>query len=159
MSYEYVFFWNNSPFSQWYIKPFTVDGILYCCCEQYMMYKKALLFKDVNIAARILLSQDPKTIKALGRKVMNFDSGIWDKHKVAIVTQCNYAKFTQNPDLFQALMSHSGKTFAEASPYDTIWGIGLEETDPRALDSKQWRGSNLLGRILTQLRDGLILKE
>ncbi len=43
----------------------------------------------------------------------------------------------------------------EASPYDHIWGIGLLETDPRALHPQSWLGDNLLGFILMQARQEL----
>lgn len=44
----------------------------------------------------------------------------------------------------------------EASPIDTIWGIGLSEKDRRAWDRETWRGQNLLGEILTKVRDKLL---
>ena len=43
----------------------------------------------------------------------------------------------------------------EASPVDCIWGIGLAENDPRAKDKSQWRGTNWLGDILTQVKNEL----
>jgi hypothetical protein len=43
----------------------------------------------------------------------------------------------------------------EASPTDRIWGIGLLATSPLAQDPATWRGQNLLGTILTRLRDEL----
>ena len=47
------------------------------------------------------------------------------------------------------------KTIVEASPYDVIWGIGLRADDPRALEPAKWRGVNLLGQALMQVRDEL----
>lgn len=44
----------------------------------------------------------------------------------------------------------------EASPIDTIWGIGLSEKDKRAWNKETWRGQNLLGEILTKVRDKLL---
>lgn len=44
----------------------------------------------------------------------------------------------------------------EASPIDTIWGIGLSEKDKRAWNKKTWRGQNLLGEILTKVRNKLM---
>lgn len=59
-----------------------------------MMYRKALLFSDTDIASRILREPSPKKQKALGRKVRNFDRKIWDEHKEAIVEEGNWWKFT-----------------------------------------------------------------
>lgn len=44
----------------------------------------------------------------------------------------------------------------EASPIDRIWGIGLSEKDKRAWNKETWRGQNLLGHILTKVRDKLM---
>ena len=38
---------------------------------------------------------------------------------------------------------------------DRIWGIGLAEDDPRAWNKKSWMGKNLLGEVLTRVRDKL----
>lgn len=36
-----------------------------------------------------------------------------------------------------------------------IWGIGLDEEDPRRLKKQTWQGTNLLGKILTEVRERL----
>ena len=41
--------------------------------------------------------------------------------------------------------------FAEANPYDTIWGTGIALKDDRILDPTSWTGTNWLGDILTDL--------
>lgn len=51
------------------------------------------------------------------------------------------------------------KTLAEASPFDTIWGIGLSADDPRALNKETWKGKNLLGHALTKIRDRFVEKK
>ena len=43
----------------------------------------------------------------------------------------------------------------EASPYDAIWGIRLSASSPDARDPMKWRGKNLLGFALMEVRDEL----
>jgi ribA/ribD-fused uncharacterized protein len=153
----FTFFYTQaSPFSQWYPCTFVVDGNTYSCAEQYMMRGKAVLFGDHAIAAQILAAPHPRDHKALGRKVASFDDAIWRREREAIVLAGNRAKFTQNPELRALLVATRGTELVEASPRDRIWGIGLGADDPRARDRAQWRGANLLGKILTALRDELI---
>jgi len=150
------FFTEASPFSQWYRCRFTAGAHTFICAEQYMMHGKALLFGDGDVAAQILAADHPRQHKALGRKVKPFDDAIWRREREGIVRAGSRAKFTQNPELRELLLATRGTTLVEASPYDRIWGIGLAATDPRAQDPATWRGQNLLGKILTELREELI---
>jgi ribA/ribD-fused uncharacterized protein len=150
------FFTEASPFSQWYRCAFTEATNQFNCAEQYMMHGKALLFADAEVAAQILATDHPREHKALGRKVKRFDDAVWKREREAIVLAGNRAKFTQNAELLTLLLATRGTTLVEASPYDKIWGIGLAAGDPRAQDPDQWKGQNLLGKILTRLRDELL---
>jgi ribA/ribD-fused uncharacterized protein len=149
------FFRPEAPFSQWHPARFELAGHSFGCAEQYMMYGKAALFGDAEVAADILEARSPRQQKALGRKVRHFDDAIWKARREQIVTEGSRAKFTQNPALRAALLETAGTELVEASPFDRIWGIGLAATDPRAEDPARWRGQNLLGKILTRVRDEL----
>ena len=67
-----------------------------------------------------------------------------------------YYKFSQNDDILQKLLSTGNSTLAEASPRDRIWGIGLNITD--AYSGKKWKGQNLLGKALMNVRDNILQK-
>ena len=154
---EYTFFFTEaSPFSQWYRCRFTAGENTFNCAEQFMMHGKALLFRDTVTAAKILAAAHPRQHKALGRKVTPFDDAVWKRERMTIVRAGSRAKFTQNPELLEKLLATAGTVLVEASPYDKIWGIGLAASDPRAQDPSQWKGQNLLGKILTALREELI---
>ena len=153
----FTFFWREeSPFSQWHRSEFVVDGVRYVCAEQYMMAGKARLFGDAEVLASILKSPSPKTHKALGRKVRDFDATVWERERERIVYEGNRAKFTQRPELLKVLLATAGTELVEASPLDRIWGVGLGAEDPRIQDPSKWRGLNLLGKVLTKLREDLI---
>lgn len=150
------FFRPEAVFSQWHPARFELGGNVFGCAEQYMMHGKAILFGDAEIAAEILEAASPGQHKALGRKVRGFDERTWKQHRERIVADGSRGKFTQNPALRQALLDTAGTELVEASPFDRIWGIGLAASDPRADDPARWRGQNLLGKILTRLRDELL---
>lgn len=146
-----VYFWS-SYLSQWFKSTFTENGLSFNTAEQYMMYHKAMLFNDQENAEKIRATSDPKKQKAFGRLVKNFDPAVWDEHKLNIVTQGNYLKFTQNPALKRDLLATGDKLLVEASPVDKVWGVGLHYDDDLILDEKNWKGENLLGVALMNTR-------
>lgn len=151
---EFTFFWKDKDcFSNWYMSEFTQGDITFNCSEQAFMYHKALLFDDKKTAEKVLNTKHPRDQKALGREVKNFDSKIWDKISPKVMYEVNELKFSQNPDLYKQLMETGDTELVEASPKDKVWGIGLEETHPDAENKLKWRGRNLLGQVLTELRE------
>ena len=162
---ELCLFWGHQPskddsmtkscLSQWWMKDFYAMANSYLCMEQYMMAAKAELFGDKEIWDQILKCSDQKQIKALGRKVRGFDQAVWDKFKYAIVLNGNWLKFSQNRELREFLLSTGDSVLVEASPYDNIWGIRLSANSPEAWDPFRWRGQNLLGFALMEVRDEL----
>jgi ribA/ribD-fused uncharacterized protein len=92
-------------------------------------------------------------MKSLGRKVNHFKENTWKKYRVEIYTKHCKAKFTQNEHLKQKLIETRNTTLVEASPNDKIWGIGLHERDAKKTHPSKWPGTNLLGQLLTKIRD------
>jgi nicotinate (nicotinamide) nucleotide adenylyltransferase len=161
---RFIYFWGHTPsvkgitescMSQWYDVEFEVAGVKYHTAEQYMMAQKALLFDDKQVFDQIMLADNPRDYKALGRKIRKFDSKIWDARKYDIVVEGNKAKFSQNDDLKEYLLSTGDAILVEASPYDRIWGIGLYPGQAAKGSIDQWRGLNLLGAALMEVRDWL----
>lgn len=151
---ESVFFWGGEC-SQWYSSWIEIDGEKFSCTEQYMMYKKALLFGDEEVANAIMRTQNPKEQKALGRKVSGFDKEKWEAVCRDYVYEANYAKFTQNADLLKVLISYGDREIVEASPEDKIWGIGLIYSDPKCDNKETWEGTNWLGEAIMRVRETL----
>ena len=154
---QYVFFHQSWP-SQWHKSPMIINNIKYNCCEQYMMAMKATLFNDQQTLTKIMNVSDPKDHKQLGRQIKNFNQSLWDQNKKQIIYDGNYAKFTQNKKLKKLLLSMDNRTFVEASKSDKIYGIGIGVMDTKADSKRNWRGQNLLGYVITNVRDQ-ILKE
>lgn len=151
---KYHFYWSG-PFSQWQRSEFELDGCQFVTAEQAMMYFKAVLFKDAETAELILEAADPGRQKALGRRVRNFSESVWDANKCEIAYRINLEKFRQNKGLRRKLFQTGERKLVEASPVDTIWGIGLEASVADVTPEALWPGQNLLGETLTKVRDDL----
>ena len=78
---------------------------------------------------------------------------VWNAHRFDIVCRANFAKFSQHADLKAFLLQTGNRILVEASPVDSIWGIGLAQDDPHAENPLQWQGLNLLGFALMKVRD------
>lgn len=168
-TYKFLFFWGHTPsadgkitetcLSQWWMCDFTVNGVLYSCAEQYMMAEKARLFQDEEMLDRIMHAKYPKEIKAYGRAVKNFSQAVWENACYELVKRGNLAKFSQNSELWEFLKNTKQRILVEASPRDRIWGIGMGKNNPDVFCPSKWRGKNLLGFALTEVRDTLLAKE
>ena len=154
---NYIFFLNG-PLCQWWKADMKEGSITFNCCEQYMMYHKAMLFKDEETATKILLTEKPREQKELGRTVKNFNEKLWSANKEKIVYNGNYLKFTQNEDLKQYLIDTNPYELVEANKYDKIWGIGMFAHDENILNTSKW-GQNLLGKTLMKVRSNFISKD
>jgi len=157
---KHIFFWGEWP-SNWFKCHFTIEEngktLHFFNSEQYFMYIKAITFGDTEIAEEILAKgKNPKVAKALGRKVKNYDDKVWNERRFEVMVDANMLKYEQNEELKELLLNKEleGKRFAEASPLDTVWGLGVGETE--ALDDESnWKGLNLLGKALDLVREKL----
>lgn len=161
-AFDYIYFWEAERaqdgslgpgcFSQWWPASFQIGEQVFATAEHFMMHSKAVLFGDEGAAKRILGSDSPREAKEIGRQVENFDSQLWQEHRFAVVLRGNLAKFSQNEDLKGYIFSTGESILVEASPTDTIWGIGMSEEEARIVSPADWRGANLLGFALMRTR-------
>ena len=143
----------NGYLSNWFMADFCVGDIQFSSMEQYIMYQKAVLFHDMDIAEEILKTADVGKIKALGRSVKNYEDVIWNGMRQVVVYQGLLAKFRQNEELKQSLLATKNHIIAECAVQDKIWGIGLSMKDDRRFDLNEWQGQNLLGFALMCVRE------
>ncbi|WP_370950088.1 NADAR family protein [Amycolatopsis sp. cg5] len=167
---EYLLFYGHRPpyggivngtcLSQWWHAPFVAgDGNRYPTAEHYMMAGKAELFGDFETAAAIREEPEPKAAKILGRSVADFDPARWARHRFDIVVDGNLGKFRYHADLREFLLGTGDQVLVEASKKDIIWGSGLAREDKNADNPDYWRGSNLLGFALMEVRDQLRVEQ
>ena len=160
---EFVYFYQNTPLSNWWASNPRIpyDGHDFASSEALYMYLKARGLGDDKVANEILALDDNAKLtdrqrfakaKSLGKKC-KFNKYVFFANREQWMYTALSAKFEVDEEFRSVLMSeeYRGLTFVEASPRDVNWGIGLSVS--AAYEGKAWKGKNLLGKLLTQLRD------
>ena len=121
--------------------------------QQGIMWLKALLMHDEEVATKIETQTDPVFCKELGRRIKKFDQSKWDAWRLVITEYVLMQKFSSCPLLLRKLQHTGTFTLAEANPSDRIWGIGISVE--QAENEQKWTGHNLLGEALMSVRSKL----
>lgn len=154
----HIYFWGSYLSNFYYpaIFQLIIENVpcQFYTSEQAFMAFKALEFNDRDSFNKILNVPEGKgqKVKALGRKIQNFDKNIWDKVSYKYMFKSCLAKFSQNEEIRQQLLGTGTKILVEASPFDKIWGVGLAEDNDLILDEQNWDGENRLGSVLMNVR-------
>ncbi|MCR5275741.1 MAG: NADAR family protein [Clostridiales bacterium] len=147
---------ENGCFCNWYPAEFDYAGRHYLHSEQFMMYQKVMMFGQMALGDEIMHTADPEQCKILGREFFDgFDAALWKKTRFVVVKRGIRAKFSQNPQMMDTLLATGNAILAECSPRDKDWGILLSTSDPEVQDITKWRGENLLGQVLMEVREEL----
>ena len=85
---------ENEFLSNQYLSNFIVNDVEFTSIEQYMMYHKAICFRDMIIAAEIMMTSDVAIIKSLGRAVSGYDDNVWSEVRETIVFDGLMVKFS-----------------------------------------------------------------
>ena len=66
-----------------------------------------------------------------------------------------YAKFSQNEALKALLLGTGSAVIVECVGIDAVWSCGFGLEDGERLDLSRWRGQNILGFALMEVREAL----
>lgn len=155
-SVDAIFFHKpEEPFgflSNWYLAGIELEGKKFSSTEQYIMYRKCQILKDDKAAKAVLSTDDPSKQQNIARYTTNYDEQIWDSVRQAVAMKALIAKFTQNPELNQKLQDTRDTYLVECAWSDKTWacGIGLDSEDKNNMS--KWKGRNLLGFALMEVR-------
>ena len=152
----FLFFTQSSEFSNFYPSDIDIlDGTTFNSVEQYMYvsYSKAKLFEESQeFVDEIMAMNDPKEMKQKVKRLSKYDGQVWVFEAPTILQKALKAKFSQNLSLKSKLLSTNDKIVGEASSNDTHFGIGLSLNNRNARDPSKWRGMNLQGLTLMEVR-------
>lgn len=113
---------------------------------------KAVTFGDKDIADAILADPMPDKQKKMSRLVKNYDESKWAQVREQIMEKCCIAKFDQNIDCKQTLVETGTSMLAESTAFDKIWGTGIAIWDEKFAEIDEWKGLNLMGKVLMKVR-------
>jgi ribA/ribD-fused uncharacterized protein len=171
---EYGFMSNEFPVE------FNWKGVQYFMADQALSAEKARFFGDMTVLQKIMKTRSATTMRSEARKlgfaaaapvaegdteaqgatnvVQQQKAAQWATMYPKILLSVLLAKFRQHLGLRRQLLATGDAKIAFAEHRNTEEGIGLAITDARAGIEAKWRGKNILGQTLmdvrTQLRGG-----
>lgn len=86
----------------------------------------------------------------------NYEESVWNGIRQLRVYEGLLAKFSQNTELREQLLSTGDAVLAECAVQDRVWGIGRSMKDEKRLVMQEWKGQNLLGYALMETRRSLV---
>lgn len=128
--------------SNFYAALVEYEGLRYPSVEH--AYQAA---KTLDPESRLAIAQAPSAVEArrLGKRArLRAD---WDSIKVGVMRELLEVKF-RDPDLRARLFATQGASLSHKAPWDAYWG-----------DGPDGRGQDLLGTLLMELRDHLVMQE
>lgn len=150
-----AFYGRHSIFSNHFLCNFSVGDIFFNSIEQFLAYRRATIAGDSALAQDALNSMDPVDSKKILTTLKTAQSeDTWLEKRHDVLFSGLYAKFTQNQPLMNYLLDSESRQLGKASR-DLTWGIGLTLTHKRVLDTSLWKGNNLLGKTLMEVRQDI----
>ena len=142
----------DTPFSNFNMNfPISIGGRSYNCNEQYIQSEKAKLFDNAESFKNIMSSTDPREMKRLGRQVKGYIDAKWKEHSHTTIMDCVRRKIYDYGKMQELLLATGNKTIGEGTP-DMHFGVGLHISDPRVLNADEWKGKNIMGTALMEVR-------
>ncbi|MBP5154991.1 MAG: NADAR family protein [Clostridia bacterium] len=145
----------NGHLSNWYPSAFELDGTRFSSAEQYIMYRKCMIFGDEEAARAVLSADDPSKQQEIGRKAKGYVGSVWAGMRQTVAFEGLLAKFSRNEELKQKLLDTGDAYLVECAGSDKIWACGIRIDDDRRFNASDWEGQNLLGFALMQVRKEL----
>ena len=148
------FFGELNPLSNFHPAPFVYNNIKYHCTEQLIQHQKAKLFGNKDTAENILNTPDALGCKRLSKEISNYNHDTWKREAKTRCEEGIKAKFFQNSNLRDYLISTGDKKIAECCG-NKFWGMGIPLYEEDCLNQSKWSQQGLLGEILVNIRTNI----
>ena len=141
MGRKILFYRVNEPYgflSNFAPYPITLDGKVWPTSEHYFQAQKFAGTKHAEVVRR---AGSPMEAARLGRERTRPLRPDWNRVRDAVMRPAVRAKFTQHPELRDALLATGTATLVEHTDNDAYWADGGDGS-----------GRNRLGQILMEIR-------
>lgn len=122
-----------------------IDGLKFRSAEHAYQYKKALYHNRRDVALRILHSKTPLIAKKISKNIIQCSQ--WHESKADIMMKILHEKAKQYPVFSRAVINTGNKHLIHNTETDSFWGCG-----------EDFKGQNMLGSLLEDLRTYLVLQ-
>lgn len=132
------------------------NGTTYHSAIQAIAVEMAKRLNDSARMAEFMAIEDPNQIHYTIKDVSVDRPDLiteWAKHIVQLVYEINTLKFTKYPALALRLMETNDAILGAIEPNDVLLGIGMSMDDPNAKNTLNWKGQNILGKALMDIRN------
>ena len=146
-----IFAGHKCPLSNLYVDYFHYGHSVYSSVEQLYAYSKACYFGDMPKAQLILQTTNPYKIKRISKQIKNFDAKCWEGIRNDIMYSALQAKFSQSQTARDVLLNTKG-TILMVGSTNLYWDTGRRLNDALIWQKDEIKGSNVLGRMLTDIR-------
>lgn len=132
---------ENAYLSNWYPASLFLKGKIWPSSEHYYQAQKVA---GTPFEEQIRRMESPRLTFEFTRRPEAPVRSDWEQVKVKAMHEAVYAKFAQNPELLERLLSTGDHEIVENSPVDYFWGVGEDGS-----------GQNNLGKVLMEVRSQL----
>ncbi len=132
----------------------TIRSATYHCAKQALAAELAKTFKDDEKFRVIMSAETPDEVSYQMDDVKASEQE-WAEATKRILYEVQSAKFRQYPELQERLLATQNATLGAYQPNDTLLGIGISLDHLHAKNPIHWKGQNLLGTVLMEIRSTL----
>jgi len=145
---------GDECFNNDYRMRFILNKKLFQSVTHYLAYEKAKLLISPMEAERILRVTDFTAMKHEEESLEASNHQSWLDVERNYARKAIYCKFTfnENRELKKHLLSTGDKVIVAAGLRDSYWGIGVSKKLARKVSTSEWKGENVLGFLLTEIR-------
>lgn len=131
-----------------------LQSMTYHCAKQALAAEQARAFGDDEGFRRVMEARTPAEV-SYTREDAKKTQEEWELMTRKKLYEIQEAKFRQYPELQSRLLSTGEAILAVYLPRDAFLGIGLSTDDVRAKNPIHWKGQNMLGTVLMEVRQVL----